>query len=313
MPHVSIGQSEELGFLWIELTNQCNLQCSHCYAESGPTADTATLKCADYERVIAEARQLGCQSIQFIGGEPTLNKDLGHLVAFSFERGFEFIEVFTNLTHLSPDLLDCFVQCGVQVATSVYAPESAIHDDVTGTRGSFEKTVRNIRELIDHQIPVRVGFIEMPQNAGLFEKTRDWLGQIGVLHVGSDHMRHFGRGAHCDKSELGELCGSCGKDTLCIGPDGKVSPCIMSKSWSVGSIRDDTLTDIVHSAALADIRSDIRIATGQHHPDAIQSICQPKVCDPYDHCQPKWGGGPCEPTGCNPCYPKGIRRSVSRT
>src|SRR5208283_2388709 len=27
-----------LDFLWLELTSRCNLQCVHCYAESGPSS-----------------------------------------------------------------------------------------------------------------------------------------------------------------------------------------------------------------------------------------------------------------------------------
>ena len=29
----------DLSFLWLEITGNCNLSCSHCYAESGPEVD----------------------------------------------------------------------------------------------------------------------------------------------------------------------------------------------------------------------------------------------------------------------------------
>jgi sulfatase maturation enzyme AslB (radical SAM superfamily) len=35
--------SKPLDFLWLELTNRCNLQCTHCYADSGPTAEKGTI------------------------------------------------------------------------------------------------------------------------------------------------------------------------------------------------------------------------------------------------------------------------------
>ena len=119
----------QLDFLWLELTNQCNLQCSHCYAESGPYAGREdTLVRSQYEALLAEAWQIGCRRVQFIGGEPTLNHDLGDLIRFAADIGYEFVEVFTNLTRLPDELLACFARHHVHVATSVYASRSGTHD-----------------------------------------------------------------------------------------------------------------------------------------------------------------------------------------
>ena len=55
-------------FLWLELTNRCNLQCTHCYAESGPDADVSNqLSVGEYEHLLREAFELGCRKVQFIG------------------------------------------------------------------------------------------------------------------------------------------------------------------------------------------------------------------------------------------------------
>src|SRR5579864_6380253 len=118
-----------VNFLWLELTNRCNLKCSHCYSGSGPDAGSEDcLLQDDYECLIADAAQIGCRQIQFIGGEPTLNRALPHLIAAAQGKGYEFVEVFTNLTRLDNDLLECFKEYGVHVATSVYAPADEIHD-----------------------------------------------------------------------------------------------------------------------------------------------------------------------------------------
>src|SRR5437867_1446863 len=73
--------SEGVQFLWLELTNRCNLQCVHCYAESSPfTGDDDLLAPGDYHDILANAAELGCKQVQFIGGEPTLNRQLPEFI-----------------------------------------------------------------------------------------------------------------------------------------------------------------------------------------------------------------------------------------
>ena len=70
-----------LRFLWLELTNRCNLTCAHCYAESGPRPSRKdALTTADYKRLLEEAAALGCRAVQFLGGEPTLHCGLPELI-----------------------------------------------------------------------------------------------------------------------------------------------------------------------------------------------------------------------------------------
>ena len=98
--------STTLDFLWLELTNRCNLQCVHCYTESHPhSGDRDLLTTHDYDRLMREAYDLGCRKLQFIGGEPQLNRDFHRLLVAAKTIGFEFIEVLSNLTQLDDDTL----------------------------------------------------------------------------------------------------------------------------------------------------------------------------------------------------------------
>lgn len=302
----------KLEFLWLELTNQCNLKCTHCYAESGPYENINDLLLrADYEKLIRDGRKLGCEQIQFIGGEPTLNHDLEYFIRQAVENKYSSIEVFTNLTSISDDLIECFVQYGVKVATSVYASEASIHDDITQVKGSFRKTIKNIEKLLRAGVQVRAGVIAMEKNSEQVEATISFLKGMGVQNVSGDRVRHVGRGKGNNDSSLTELCGSCAGNTLCVGPDGRVSPCIMSKNWSVGSILESSLEEIAISDRVRSLRGDIHNAVIKPLQDdssssnGIEAICTPKTCGPYDTCSPQFGPGPCSPSGCSPCYPKG--------
>lgn len=306
------------GFLWLELTNRCNLQCTHCYAESGPdTGSRDRLGRADYERLIGEGFALGYREIQFIGGEPTLNADLLHFIRRASDTGYTYIEVFTNLMRLTPAMLEHFRRYRVRVATSVYAADEQTHDAVTRVRGSFKRTTRNLQRLVDAGIAVRAGTIEMPQNAGRSGETIRFLNGRGVAQVGSDRLRHFGRGAADGGECLGELCGNCAGRTLCVAPDGRVSPCIMSKAWSVGSVLERPLAELAASPQMQSLRAAIhatvvapRMAEAQAgeapadayvHP-ARRADCDPS-CNPW--CHPGQQCFPCNPNGGNPCEPNG--------
>jgi sulfatase maturation enzyme AslB (radical SAM superfamily) len=302
-----------LDFLWLELTNQCNLECSHCYAESGPyTPAKNGLNRAQYRQLIAEAFEAGCRRIQFIGGEPTLNRDMPELIELCSNLGYTFVEVFTNLTRLRDGLLACLSQNGVHVATSVYAPTAEIHDKITHFPGSFAHTVSNLRKLLEYGIPVRVGVIEMQQNSGQVGAAVRFIKNLGIQNVGTDRLRHFGRGGiDNNRSNMTELCGQCADKLLCVSFDGKVSPCIMSKSWSVGSMLDTPFDELITSERLAATRRDIYRATvqgrdgGRENEEPMHAICTPKTCGPYSTCTPTTGPGPCAPNGCTPCFPKG--------
>jgi radical SAM protein with 4Fe4S-binding SPASM domain len=246
-----------LSFLWLELTNRCNLECVHCYSDSSPwSGDKDVLTKTDYLRAIDEAALAGCRGIQFIGGEPTLNHDLPELIDYAWELNYNYIEVYSNLIRLPDELIQTAQRTDTQFATSVYSSDPAVHDAVTGRSSSHARTISNIRRLIKLGIPVRAGFIETEVNAGHWESTASFLKDIGVTDVGYDITRGFGRGAASSgQCDVGELCGRCWDERLCIAPDGSVSPCIMSKAWLVGNIRDASVQQIAFSSETVETRS----------------------------------------------------------
>jgi len=301
-------EQSPLSFLWLELTNRCNLQCTHCYAESGPRAGGQDLlERSDYKRLMIEAKEIGCRQIQFIGGEPTLNRDLPAYIEFAVRNGYTFIEVFSNLTRLDGPLIEAFKTHGVHVATSVYAAAAETHDAVTRVRGSFNRTMANVRRLLEADVPVRAGVIEMEQNAGQSEATVRFLRELGVPGVRTDRLRHFGRAADDDGGRhMTELCGSCAGGTVCVAPDGRVSPCIMSKQWSIGDCRTASLAEIVSGRELQAVRQQIYAAVvAPRHIEPRAESCGPCTpCSPDANCYPCPPNTNCPPNQCAPyCVP----------
>ena len=67
--------------LWI--TDKCNLSCDYCYVFDNTSPNPSTNQVKSW---VAHADQLGSAIVAFMGGEPTLRRDLPEIVASADER-----------------------------------------------------------------------------------------------------------------------------------------------------------------------------------------------------------------------------------
>ena len=266
-------------FLWLDITRMCNLACAHCYNGSGVGGEHGSMQREDWLKVIDQASAAGVRMVQLIGGEPTMHPDFAELVKHALGLGLK-VEVYSNLTHIRPEWWDVFQREGVSLATSYYSDDSAEHNAVTG-RQSHDKTRANLARAVELGIPLRTGVVHVFPDQRVSQAQAD-LSSLGVEEIGTDRMRHFGRGqgshAACD---VNELCGRCGDGVAAIGPNGDVSPCIMSTWMTAGNVRVSPLSAILAGAELADFAALIPKAAdpcdpgAECYPDAYP--CQPKA------------------------------------
>jgi MoaA/NifB/PqqE/SkfB family radical SAM enzyme len=295
-----------LSFLWLELTNRCNLQCVHCYTESSPrTGDRDVLTAADYEAVMSEAYSLGCRQVQLIGGEPQLNPEFKTILRRAVELGFEFVEVFTNLSRLDEETIEFSARNGVHFATSVYSADPATHDAVTTVRGSHRRTIANLKRLIDNGVQTRAGVLAINEDAEAAERTRQFLADLGVAGpIRTSEVRQFGRGQQLlgEEASLSGLCGHCWNGKLAVAPDGQVFPCVMARDCVVGDVLNETLAELLRGDRLAQVRREIHDTVWRRK--TVTASCPecPQTCNPdlSCPCDPLICPQSCEPQGCDP-------------
>lgn len=102
----------------VEVTTDCNLSCSFCFAGSGPGGNHKSAEqVVDLLKTVKQDG--GPRPVQFSGGEPTVRDDLPELVARATELGFEHIQVNTNGLRLAneDDYAQTLADAGV---TAVY-------------------------------------------------------------------------------------------------------------------------------------------------------------------------------------------------
>jgi uncharacterized radical SAM superfamily Fe-S cluster-containing enzyme len=79
----------------VEVTQDCNLSCSYCFAGSGPGGKQRAF--GDVLALLEVVKdEAGTRPIQFSGGEPTVRDDLPELVERAAGMGFDHVQVNTN-------------------------------------------------------------------------------------------------------------------------------------------------------------------------------------------------------------------------
>ncbi|MEU5257132.1 radical SAM protein [Streptomyces longwoodensis] len=293
-------------FLELELTGRCQLTCSsHCYAEAGPTKDHGSMSGDDWLRVLDEAATLGVQTVQMIGGEPTMHPQFIELVDYALGRGLR-VQVYSNLYRMSDPLWMLFSRPGVSLATSYYSDDPREHDAITGRRGSHARTRAAIVEALRRGIPLKVGIIHMRAEQRS-EQARLELADLGVKRARIDHVRAVGNGAAGSLPSTSALCGRCADGKAAILPDGTVTPCVLGRFLPAGSVKEQGLAAVFAGAAWGRVAASI---PRQRHalsagctPD--EDSCMPSPGKATMGCNPDLDGSDCSPAetpACEPAY-----------
>lgn len=117
-----------------ELTYRCNLQCPYCYNPIDLEAYRDELDANAWMDVLGQAAELGVVQAHFSGGEPTLRRELPHLIAHASRAGL-YTNLITQGTFLWDELLDVLIGSGLDhIQISIQAPEEELGDRIAGAR-----------------------------------------------------------------------------------------------------------------------------------------------------------------------------------
>ena len=241
---------QTISFLELEITGFCQLKCRHCYADSGPEKDHGTMTVDDWERIIDAARTLSVNTVQFIGGEPTLHPELPRLIRYALGKDLK-VDVYTNFVHVTAELWELFSLPRVSLGTSWYSADPDRHSDITGSKSSHARTRMNIVEALRRGIPIRVGIVEVVDGQGT-TAARDELLALGVTDIHTDRARGVGRAAR-GTPDRSELCGRCGRGRAAISLHGDLSPCVIGRFLIAGNVKDKTVGDILSGRRWSEI------------------------------------------------------------
>ncbi|MCX7661692.1 MAG: radical SAM protein [Candidatus Omnitrophica bacterium] len=258
-----------------ELTQRCNLKCSHCYL----VHSNIDVPFSFAKRIIRELKTLGCLYLTFTGGEIFLHPDFFKIALYARKHGFA-LRLLSNLTLLdSSKIKELIYLYPLSIETSIYSYRDKFHDQITGLKGSFRKTMRAISSLRKNKLKVVLKFLIRKDNFKEFHKVKKLASDVGAdflydfcivkrkdnsslpleYRLNQEEIREFFIRYKAfpeikETDQENSLLCSAGLNNLFLGADLEVYPCV-GLNYRVGSLKEKTLTEIWNSKELEFIRN----------------------------------------------------------
>ncbi len=163
------------------LTDRCNLRCTHCYNRSGPERRTeGELTTAEALGVIDDLAGMGVPLILFTGGEPLMREDIWDLARHARSRGLK-MALSTNGTLITPAIARRIRDCGIEYAgISLDGARAKTHDRFRNSPGAFAATTAAFAACNEAGLRCGVRVTLTKENCGELEALVDLALMLGA-------------------------------------------------------------------------------------------------------------------------------------
>jgi len=182
---LQLQNKQPLDHLWlkrieIELTPRCNERCLHCYIPNSDKDKGGYMSFTMFKNIIDQFAEFGGISVIISGGEPFIHKDVCQMLSYCREKDL-MITILSNLTHVSKTQIDFLKSIDIfMLQTSIYSMKSETHDYITRRKGSFDKTIGVLEELVMNNIPIMISCPIMNLNVEDYENVKKYANNIGA-------------------------------------------------------------------------------------------------------------------------------------
>lgn len=264
----------QLRYVWLELTNRCNCRCIHCYGAFGEPSHkehSQELALSTWKDLLQQIKNHGGNAIQFIGGEPLLFPDFCELLMYAHDIGIEHIDIFTNGTLLSHEVIKVIKAVRASVRVSLYGFDAQSHEKITQCVQSFSKLDQSLDLLRIEGVPTKIAVVLMEENQDYLEQIISYIKSKGHTYTGFDTVRkvkHSIQSSHavtdseilkyryisepifctsCQEYSNNLYWNSCWYGKFAITSTGDIIPCIFARDKICGNIQSDSLDFIKKS------------------------------------------------------------------
>lgn len=270
------------GRAMFEVTKRCSQRCVHCYIED--FTGEGELNTEEARSVLHQLYEMNCLEVTFTGGEVFMRKDFMDLLRYARELHFSII-IYTEANLINEEIADQLKAISPwRVEVTLLGPDAELHDRLTQVKGSFERSLRGIRLMLERGIKVTGKTILMKDNIDSYPRIRETFLELGINHF-ADPLITPTSGGDCsvvdrriERAEMKSLLGddSIAPGTIMLGTsmysdamnqsrdmpmckaglsfvhidaDGSVLPCV-ALPVSAGNLRQQSLREIWDGAEL---------------------------------------------------------------
>jgi radical SAM protein with 4Fe4S-binding SPASM domain len=270
------------GRAMFEVTKRCVQRCVHCYIDD--FTGKGELNTEEAKSVLRQLFELNCLEVTFTGGEVFMRKDFMELLRYARELHFSIV-IYTEANLINEEVADQLKAISPwRVEVTLLGPDAELHDRLTQVKGSFARTLKGIRLMLERGVKVTGKTILMQDNIKAYPRIRALFEELGVNHF-ADPLVTPKSGGDCSvvdrrigKEEMKTLLGddSIAPGTIMLGTsmytdamnqsrdlpmckaglsfvhidaDGSVLPCV-ALPLSAGNVRQQPLREIWENAEL---------------------------------------------------------------
>jgi radical SAM protein with 4Fe4S-binding SPASM domain len=275
----------------------CDLNCKMCYIHDR----SLELKLSIIKKMLRQIKNAGVR-LEILGGEPLLRADICEIITCAKRTcHVPYITLYSSGVHADEGMARKLRIAGLDAGIiTLISHKQEIHDEHTGVRGSFKRTVQGIRNLIAQGIPVytftsvhrenyrdyraihtfvkeRLGghplfyqYVPQRRNDPLMISNDKWheIKHWVLMEQNRSHM-DFVRKFYMLS---GNAC-SGGNFVLTVKADGSVQPCPFVDDMSFGNVYDRSLWDIYRKRYAAHTYKEFKSLPSACVPCTYSSVC----------------------------------------
>ncbi|MFH1366492.1 MAG: radical SAM protein [Patescibacteria group bacterium] len=165
----------------VEMTQQCNSSCLHCYNHWRKEKSDSRLDTASIKHIVEEFASNGVFDVTITGGEPLLQPQETILMCKLLkEAGLNFT-MNSNLRLLSPNPAAELRDAGLKsILTSFVSHDRKRHAQITQNQNSYDQVIRGIQVAKEHGFAVAANMVLSRLNVGDLRETAQFLQTLGV-------------------------------------------------------------------------------------------------------------------------------------
>jgi radical SAM protein with 4Fe4S-binding SPASM domain len=157
---------------WL-ITNQCNLQCSHCGNTSRAKSENELGK-EECLRFIDECAKLNVFVLNISGGEPFMRKDWFEILSYARKKYIE-IGITTNGTLITEDIVKKIKELEPFNVHISLDGIGKVHDEFRNKKGVYDSVLKTIALFKKHKIPFGLTTSITKKNFSDLDNVKDFI------------------------------------------------------------------------------------------------------------------------------------------